>query len=76
MAIDHIVAVVAVEPGPASAEDIAFAAGGGMTAEPVGVTATSVLGDGVEIPVDIAVQYEVVGTAKQVEADGHPIVHA
>src|SRR5581483_3820544 len=76
MRVDAIVAVVAVEPGAASPEDISFAACGRVAAEAVGVAAAVVLGVVVEVAVGVAVEDEVVRAFEEIEADGHAIVHA
>ena len=71
---DAIVAVVAVEPGAATAEDVVHRALRGVAAEAVDVTAAAILRREVVVPVGIAVQDQIVGAAEQVDPDGLAVV--
>jgi len=71
---DAVVAVVAVEPGAAAAEDVVHRTLRGVAAEAVDVAAAAILRREVMVTVGVAVQDQVVGAAEQVDPDGLAVV--
>ena len=71
---DAVVAVVAVEPRSAAAEDVVHCALRWVTAEAVDVAAATILRREVVVAIGITVQDQVVGATEQVDPDGLAVV--